>query len=261
MPETLEWPPPVAPVQQCSTQWAKLLTFTAPESAVLTQNNLSSLKRIEGMLNTITEAPPFPYQFTWPGGGYATNTPGGFRLGMLAIGVARHWDLARTYKYGTRDMVRCTRTALRCFAEACAQPWPDQETLHLTRPPMLHPLVGSYLGLALEHCILLEEPVQAPMMARIANELSTPSPSALVCRQAPPYALLRVPAVHRPPGASDGAGRADLPRRRAGSSSRRRTGRRRGSGSWRCWRRPSRWSRRLRCRTSRRSRTRPRTSA
>lgn len=184
MPHTLEWPPPVAPTPQCTTQWSTLLHFTTSESAVLAQNNLSSLKRIEGMLGSIQNPPPFPYTFSWSGGGFGTNTSGGFRLGMLAIAVARHWNLARTYKYGTRDMVRCAQTALRCFTEATAQPWPDQETLAQTRPPTLHPLVGSYLGLAIEHCILLEEPDQAPVAARIAIELSTPSPSALVCRHA-----------------------------------------------------------------------------
>ena len=96
--------------------------------------------------------------------------------------LGRHWNLARTYSYGSRDMLRCAKTALRCFAEATADPWPDQETLNVTRPPMLHPLVGTYLMLAIEHCILVDEPVKANMAARIATELSVPSPSGLVCK-------------------------------------------------------------------------------
>ena len=144
--DTPEWPPPAAPTQTCTTVWSTLLTFTAPEAAVLTQNNLSTLKKIDGMLGGITDLPSFPYTFAWSGGGFATNTIHGFRTGMLAIAVARHWNLARAYGYGTRDMVRCTKTALRCFAEATAVPWPDQENIAITRPPMLHPLVGSYLG-------------------------------------------------------------------------------------------------------------------
>lgn len=89
MPDTLEWPPPLAPSQMCTTQWTKLIEFDAAEAAVLAQNNLSALARIDDMIGSIADPPPFPFTFAWPGGGYGTNNQGGFRLGMLAIATAR----------------------------------------------------------------------------------------------------------------------------------------------------------------------------
>lgn len=89
MPDTLEWPPPLAPNQTCTTQWGKLIEFDAAEAAVLAQNNLSALARIDNMIENIVDPPPFPFTFAWPGGGYGTNNQGGFRLGMLAIATAR----------------------------------------------------------------------------------------------------------------------------------------------------------------------------